>query len=101
MLLFFFFKKKTGYEMATGDWSSDVCSSDLAERSQGQQQQHGQAKHHARLLGVSPVHQILHCEGGEGRRRRDRRGRDGWRERCVWRKDEERQIVCVCVRKVK
>ena len=26
---FFFFKQKTAYEIGTGDWSSDVCSSDL------------------------------------------------------------------------
>ena len=25
----FFFKRKTAYEIGTGDWSSDVCSSDL------------------------------------------------------------------------
>ena len=25
-----FFKQKTAYEMVTSDWSSDVCSSDLA-----------------------------------------------------------------------
>ena len=29
---FFFFKQKTAYEIGTGDWSSDVCSSDLAGR---------------------------------------------------------------------
>src|SRR3546814_8854135 len=29
---FFFFKQKTAYEMRISDWSSDVCSSDLAER---------------------------------------------------------------------
>src|SRR3546814_17369480 len=28
---FFFFKQKTAYEMRISDWSSDVCSSDLAE----------------------------------------------------------------------
>src|SRR3546814_1894369 len=28
--MFFFFKQKTGYEMRISDWSSDVCSSDLA-----------------------------------------------------------------------
>src|SRR5881398_2330417 len=28
LLLFFFFKQKTAYEMLSGDWSSDVCSSD-------------------------------------------------------------------------
>ena len=29
-MIFFFFKQKTAYEIGTGDWSSDVCSSDLA-----------------------------------------------------------------------
>src|SRR3546814_5977670 len=29
-LCFFFFKQKTAYEMRISDWSSDVCSSDLA-----------------------------------------------------------------------
>src|SRR3546814_1015520 len=29
---FFFFKQKTAYEMRISDWSSDVCSSDLAHR---------------------------------------------------------------------
>src|SRR3546814_2310705 len=29
-LWFFFFKQKTAYEMRISDWSSDVCSSDLA-----------------------------------------------------------------------
>src|SRR3546814_6541710 len=31
MLLFFFFKQKTAYEMRISDWSSDVCSSDLPD----------------------------------------------------------------------
>src|SRR3546814_6263640 len=29
MLIVFFFKQKTAYEMRISDWSSDVCSSDL------------------------------------------------------------------------
>src|SRR3546814_1134084 len=29
MMLFFFFKQKTAYELRISDWSSDVCSSDL------------------------------------------------------------------------
>src|SRR3546814_2603982 len=29
VLLFFFLKQKTAYEMRISDWSSDVCSSDL------------------------------------------------------------------------
>src|SRR3546814_2631541 len=32
VLLFFFFKQKTAYEMRISDWSSDVCSSDLQSR---------------------------------------------------------------------
>src|SRR3546814_2179499 len=31
VLYFFFFKQKTAYEVRISDWSSDVCSSDLAE----------------------------------------------------------------------
>src|SRR6184192_4722966 len=30
--LFFFLKQKTAYELSIGDWSSDVCSSDLPVR---------------------------------------------------------------------
>src|SRR3546814_3167088 len=30
-MMFFFFKQKTAYEMRISDWSSDVCSSDLAD----------------------------------------------------------------------
>src|SRR3546814_3995942 len=29
VIIFFFFKQKTAYEMRISDWSSDVCSSDL------------------------------------------------------------------------
>src|SRR3546814_20217581 len=29
MMVFFFFKQKTAYELRISDWSSDVCSSDL------------------------------------------------------------------------
>src|SRR3546814_7569519 len=30
--MFFFFKQKTAYELRISDWSSDVCSSDLARQ---------------------------------------------------------------------
>src|SRR3546814_6870779 len=33
-VLFVFFKQKTAYELRISDWSSDVCSSDLAWRTQ-------------------------------------------------------------------
>src|SRR3546814_7561945 len=32
VVFFFFFKQKTAYEMRISDWSSDVCSSDLAHQ---------------------------------------------------------------------
>src|SRR3546814_8153646 len=32
VMFFFFFKQKTAYELRISDWSSDVCSSDLAKR---------------------------------------------------------------------
>src|SRR3546814_7219755 len=35
LLLFFFFKQKTAYEMRISDWSSDVCSSDLHPQQPG------------------------------------------------------------------
>src|SRR3546814_15243388 len=38
---FFFFKQKTAYEMRISDWSSDVCSSDLA----------GPRRHHDYAVG--------------------------------------------------
>src|SRR3546814_9544530 len=31
--MFFLFKQKTAYEMRISDWSSDVCSSDLSNKS--------------------------------------------------------------------
>lgn len=42
-------------EQQVGDHADDT------EGCQRQQQQHGHTKHHARLLGVSPVDQIFHC----------------------------------------
>src|SRR3546814_2277661 len=40
VVLFFFFKQKTAYEMRISDWSSDVCSSDLMKKGHG----HGRAR---------------------------------------------------------
>src|ERR1043166_888038 len=35
LFCFFFFKQKTAYEIPKRDWSSDVCSSDLPQRADG------------------------------------------------------------------
>src|SRR3546814_4523375 len=46
VVVIWFFKQKTAYEMRISDWSSDVCSSDLAEHAAGpvdQRARHGRA----------------------------------------------------------
>src|SRR3546814_4697054 len=49
LVLFFFFKQKTAYEMRISDWSSDVCSSDLFDKtnkkSQAEEPRRGVSKH--------------------------------------------------------
>src|SRR3546814_19647681 len=64
--MFFFFKQKTAYEMRISDWSSDVCSSDLA------------AVHAARAeparIGRGPT------DSEPQRQRRDERDQQGERE---------------------
>src|ERR1043165_10025059 len=35
VVVFFFFKQKTAYEIRPRDWSSDVCSSDLVNKNTG------------------------------------------------------------------
>src|SRR3546814_9229797 len=45
--LFFFFKQKTAYEMRISDWSSDVCSSDLADA--------GDDRHQDDLAALEPL----------------------------------------------
>src|SRR3546814_6667266 len=59
--LFFFFKQKTAYEMRISDWSSDVCSSDLAGVA-------GVAFEHSRQAGAFRTQGIVenlapHCGG--------------------------------------
>src|SRR3546814_6338437 len=48
VLVFFFFKQKTAYEMRISDWSSDVCSSDLEalRRQERSQERAGGADEH-------------------------------------------------------
>src|SRR3546814_7660579 len=45
MLVFFFFKQKTAYEMRISDWSSDVCSSDLPAPARPPEGEAGQDHH--------------------------------------------------------
>src|SRR6186997_3475875 len=54
-LFFFFFKQKTAYEITTGDWSSDVCSSDLRDRTSGGAGGPADAWLLAQVAGVEPA----------------------------------------------
>src|SRR3546814_7418798 len=79
VILFFFFKQKTAYEMRISDWSSDVCSSDLR--------------------GIDD--ELAARRMARGIRRpsdgRDRRGRDGARGSAAARRSEERRVGKECV----
>src|SRR3546814_2224002 len=58
-LYVFFFKQKTAYEMRISDWSSDVCSSDLAgNRAAGEIGQRAAQPGH-RGLRLRGVHRLV------------------------------------------
>src|SRR5213079_3597584 len=60
--LFFFFEQKTAYEITTGDWSSDVCSSDLGDDG-------GRRHLETRKRVDADRHQdVVHHRGQRGRR---------------------------------
>src|SRR3546814_7394530 len=52
----FFFKQKTAYEMRISDWSSDVCSSDLAHHPQGDRRGNRPAGKWLDRAGLGRVH---------------------------------------------
>src|SRR3546814_7937662 len=68
MALFFLFKQKTAYEMRISDWSSDVCSSDLAAQAEGLQ---------GRLGGDGPQAMQMILVGGKAW---SNQGNAGWAE---------------------
>src|SRR6059036_2277038 len=59
--LFFFFKQKTAYEITYGDWSSDVCSSDLGN---------------VRLVEVAGEHLLVDAAGADPRSEERRVGKE-------------------------
>src|SRR3546814_6597526 len=82
LLVLFFFKQKTAYEMRISDWSSDVCSSDLLLR----------GERDARVRAAHPVGPA--ARGGDGHPHRGhRRDRPGPRHR----RSEERRVGKECV----
>src|SRR3546814_4774336 len=64
----FFFKQKTAYDMRISDWSSDVCSSDLAARGDVAGDQHvaaAVAETHQHLVAVALLHVAVQRRRGE------------------------------------
>src|SRR3546814_11799138 len=52
IVLFFFFKQKTAYEVRISDWSSDVCSSDLDRRRGERQDPESLLRDAAEIVGL-------------------------------------------------
>src|SRR3546814_13803567 len=77
LIICFFFKQKTAYEMRISDWSSDVCSSDLRQLSE---QPPGGSRARQPLLAGAGADEARQAAGGlQGLWRADRR---------LWREDE-------------
>src|SRR3546814_1242647 len=74
MVLLFFFKQKTAYEMRISDWSSDVCSSDLGDL--GGRGAHGVVvdREPRRVAGPRPAQQELRTGADLGGAAQCRRG---------------------------
>src|SRR3546814_18489732 len=68
LLVVFFFKQKTAYEVRISDWSSDVCSSDLFERAAAP----GIAGRVAQFVAVEDAHPDLDEEAEDAARDQQR-----------------------------
>src|SRR3546814_10394836 len=55
MFLCFFFKQETAYDLRISDWSSDVCSSDLAGRHEAPLAAIGEIADRLRLAGARRI----------------------------------------------
>src|SRR3546814_17795555 len=81
-MIFFFFKQKTAYEMRISDWSSDLCSSDLAPHlgHDGLARQHGGGE--ARVERVDPG-RIMVAQPFHDRARGDAVGAQAMQDRAI------------------
>src|SRR3546814_5012018 len=59
----FFFKQKTAYEMRISDWSSDVCSSDLAGMKEAERQHRKAGPLRQNVRPVDPIVGLVPAEG--------------------------------------
>src|SRR3546814_3598986 len=102
MLVFFFFKQKTAYEMRISDWSSDVCSSDLLRKAQlvgianHRNDQPLRGRYRDRDIGVIAVDDLVafdrSVDAGHVTQRQRRRLHEKAHER-----SEERRVGNACV----
>src|SRR5213595_3167562 len=77
-----FFKQKTAYEITEGDWSSDVCSSDLDEWPRGDDRFAGECTRHPHdAFHHLPEEGPRHAHGGSPLRDPRRESRGGTRLR--------------------
>src|SRR3546814_6266782 len=78
VIFFFFFKQKTAYELRISDWSSDVCSSDLARAGDDPGKCRQSEERDAGGGGVAPDRQAGGAarDGRSARSRTSGRGRD-------------------------
>src|SRR3546814_2823787 len=83
-MLFFFFKQKTAYEMRISDWSSDVCSSDLAERDVDALVEIERLQRDQRLIVIHAQRRVIASSRSRS-------------EQCVARRSEERRVGNECV----
>src|SRR3546814_3978531 len=86
MCLIFFFKQKTAYEMRISDWSSDVCSSDLAGlrlalAALRERDRTGKGQLVKSALFESTAYLMAQHMGGEAITGKEENGRASWRER--------------------
>src|SRR3546814_2399730 len=86
---FFFFKQKTAYEMRISDWSSDVCSSDLAGASRA-----GACHSRGRLRPDRSERHRQPLDHLAGRRRSPVRARPTWTRVHGVRSGEETTLSC-------
>src|SRR3546814_2198898 len=54
IIVVFFFKQKTAYEMRISDWSSDVCSSDIGAEDRTRDARHADRHHGEQLRRGQP-----------------------------------------------
>src|SRR3546814_13975962 len=83
-MLFFFFKQKTAYEMRISDWSSDVCSSDVADQNLDRGEADGEAERHrqhdAAMRDAPSLEQIPGADAADDEGRREVGGEHHVRE---------------------